>query len=147
MYPPKRIEPQPGQESVWDYPRPPRLESVTEQIRIIFNGETIADTMAAYRILAQDFSRTVIMSVGERTGEGGGVFQSDRAAEQLTTAQLDAATGPAAAITWTLVPLGTETRIGIDRDGEAAARVLLATALGRRRLASSRREDQQCEYQ
>ena len=28
---PKRIEPGPGQESVWDYPRPPRLERVPER--------------------------------------------------------------------------------------------------------------------
>jgi uncharacterized protein (DUF427 family) len=48
---PKRIEPQPGQESVWDYPRPPRLEDSTKRIRVIFNGETIADTQRSKRIL------------------------------------------------------------------------------------------------
>lgn len=47
----KRIEPQPGQESVWDYPRPPRIEKSTRHIRVVFNGETIADTTNAYRIL------------------------------------------------------------------------------------------------
>jgi uncharacterized protein (DUF427 family) len=47
----KRIEPQPGQESVWDYPRPPRLEPVSRHIQIIFNGELIADTRRAYRVL------------------------------------------------------------------------------------------------
>ncbi|MEN9520226.1 MAG: hypothetical protein RLZZ381_2814, partial [Cyanobacteriota bacterium] len=31
---PQRIEPQPGQESVWDYPRPPRLERSLKQIKI-----------------------------------------------------------------------------------------------------------------
>jgi uncharacterized protein (DUF427 family) len=51
MFPPERIEPGPGQESVWDYPRPPRLEPVTERLRIVFRGETIADTRRAYRVL------------------------------------------------------------------------------------------------
>lgn len=48
---PRRIAPQPGQESVWDYPRPPRLEFVAKPIRIIFNGATLADTHNAYRVL------------------------------------------------------------------------------------------------
>ncbi|KAL2644411.1 hypothetical protein R1flu_011998 [Riccia fluitans] len=41
----------PGQESVWDYPRPPRLEPVKERIRIIFNDEVVADTTNAHRVL------------------------------------------------------------------------------------------------
>lgn len=48
---PRRIEPQPGQESVWDYPRPPRLEQSSRRVRIVFNGETIADSTRAYRVL------------------------------------------------------------------------------------------------
>lgn len=48
---PTPIPPQPGQESVWDYPRPPRLEPVTKHIQIIFNGEIIADTHQAFRVL------------------------------------------------------------------------------------------------
>lgn len=47
----KPIKPGPGQESVWDYPRPPRLEPVTERLRVIFAGETIADTTQGYRVL------------------------------------------------------------------------------------------------
>jgi uncharacterized protein (DUF427 family) len=38
-------------ESVWDYPRPPRLELVGARIRVVFGGETVADTTAAYRVL------------------------------------------------------------------------------------------------
>ena len=38
-------------ENVWDYPRPPRLEEVTKEIKIIFNGVVIALTTKAYRIL------------------------------------------------------------------------------------------------
>src|SRR5207244_1548366 len=47
----KRIEPGPGQESVWDYPRPPRLEDSTKRIRVIFNGVTIAESTKAKRVL------------------------------------------------------------------------------------------------
>ncbi len=46
-----RIEPAPGQESVWDYPRPPRLEDSARHIQIVFNGVTIADTRRAKRVL------------------------------------------------------------------------------------------------
>jgi uncharacterized protein (DUF427 family) len=48
---PNRIPPQPGQESVWDYPRPPRLEATSKHIEIIFNDIVIADTRAAFRVL------------------------------------------------------------------------------------------------
>jgi len=47
----QRVEPGPGQESVWDYPRPPSLQPVPERIRIEFNSKTIADTTRAYRVL------------------------------------------------------------------------------------------------
>jgi uncharacterized protein (DUF427 family) len=51
MFKPRREQPQDGQESVWDYPRPPRLERVSERLRVMFNGQTIADTIAGYRVL------------------------------------------------------------------------------------------------
>jgi uncharacterized protein (DUF427 family) len=47
----QRQTPQPGQESVWDYPRPPRVERTSKRIRIIFNGVTITDSTNAYRVL------------------------------------------------------------------------------------------------
>jgi uncharacterized protein (DUF427 family) len=46
-----RETPGPGQESVWDYPRPPRLEPVHERIRIVFDDVVIADTTRAWRVL------------------------------------------------------------------------------------------------
>lgn len=49
--PPGAIVPGPGQESVWDYPRPPRLEAVSERLRVICAGVTIADTTAGWRVL------------------------------------------------------------------------------------------------
>jgi uncharacterized protein (DUF427 family) len=41
----------PGQESAWDYPRPPRLEVVRSRLTVVLGGQTIADTTAAYRVL------------------------------------------------------------------------------------------------
>ncbi|MGQ0602662.1 MAG: DUF427 domain-containing protein [Anaerolineales bacterium] len=49
--PPQRIQPKPGHESVWDYPRPPRVELTAHHIRVVFNGVMIADTRRAYRVL------------------------------------------------------------------------------------------------
>jgi uncharacterized protein (DUF427 family) len=43
--------PKPGQESVWDYPRPPRAEHTSKRVRVVFNGVTIADTQRAVRVL------------------------------------------------------------------------------------------------
>lgn len=48
---PTRIEPQPGQESVWDYPRPPRLDPTSEHVQVIFNDQILVDTHRAIRIL------------------------------------------------------------------------------------------------
>ncbi len=41
----------PGQESVWDYPRPPRLEPSTRRIVVELAGVTIADSTHSLRIL------------------------------------------------------------------------------------------------
>ncbi len=46
-----RVEPLPGQESVWDYPRPPALEDSSKLIQVVFNGVAIAETRRAKRVL------------------------------------------------------------------------------------------------
>jgi uncharacterized protein (DUF427 family) len=43
--------PGPGQESVWDYPRPPRLEPTGRLLCVEFNGLTIARTRRGLRVL------------------------------------------------------------------------------------------------
>jgi uncharacterized protein (DUF427 family) len=48
---PNAIPPKPGQESVWDYPRPARLEDSNKSIRIICNGTVLAETTKAKRVL------------------------------------------------------------------------------------------------
>ena len=40
-----------GQESAWDYPRPPRFEPTTRRLHVVLNGTTIADTTRGYRVL------------------------------------------------------------------------------------------------
>jgi len=47
----RRIEPGPGQESVWDYPRPPLLAPSTRLVRVSFNGEVVAESSRAFRVL------------------------------------------------------------------------------------------------
>jgi uncharacterized protein (DUF427 family) len=46
-----RIPPGPGQESVWDYPRPPRVERSGQRVVVRLGGVVIADTTDALRVL------------------------------------------------------------------------------------------------
>lgn len=47
----ERIPPGPGQESVWDYPRPPRVEPSDETIEIRLGGTVVARTDRSLRVL------------------------------------------------------------------------------------------------
>ncbi len=62
---PDRIEPGPNQESVWDYPRPPRLELADAHIRVMFGGKTIVDTTHAYRVLETSHPPVYYMPPGD----------------------------------------------------------------------------------
>jgi uncharacterized protein (DUF427 family) len=46
-----RIEPLPGQESVWDFPRPPAVVADDRSVEVRFAAVTIADTVRALRVL------------------------------------------------------------------------------------------------
>jgi uncharacterized protein (DUF427 family) len=46
-----RIAPKPGQESVWDYPRPPRVEETSKLIRVELGGVVLAESRRAKRLL------------------------------------------------------------------------------------------------
>ncbi len=48
---PKPIPPQPGQESVWDYPRPAILQATPKHLKVVLNGEVIAQTRRGMRVL------------------------------------------------------------------------------------------------
>lgn len=47
----RRVPPGPGQESVWDYPRPPRVERTPAGIEVRFGGQLIVSTVDAVRVL------------------------------------------------------------------------------------------------
>ncbi|GAB3929306.1 DUF427 domain-containing protein [Kribbella albertanoniae] len=47
----KRDQPGPGQESVWDYPRPPALELSSELVVVTFGGQIVAETSRSWRVL------------------------------------------------------------------------------------------------
>jgi uncharacterized protein (DUF427 family) len=48
---PIRLPVSPGQESVWDYPRPPRIERVDKRVTIDLGGQRILDTGDVVRVL------------------------------------------------------------------------------------------------
>jgi len=71
-------KPGPGQECVWDYPRPPRLEPSDKHIRVEFTGQVIAETRRAFRVLEtshpptyylppQDVRQEFLMSGSQRS--------------------------------------------------------------------------------
>jgi uncharacterized protein (DUF427 family) len=41
----------PGRESVWDYPRPPRLERTSVLLEVVLGGAVVASTRAGWRVL------------------------------------------------------------------------------------------------
>ena len=49
--PATRIVPGPGQQSVWDFPRPPRIEPSAERVVVRFGGQVVADSRDAVRVL------------------------------------------------------------------------------------------------
>ena len=74
----ERIPPGPGQESVWDYPRPPRVEPSDETIEIRLGGTVVARTDRSLRVLEtshpptyylplEAFAKGVLQPVGGTT--------------------------------------------------------------------------------
>jgi uncharacterized protein (DUF427 family) len=55
----RRIPPKPGQESVWDYPRPPRIENLRKRVRVELNGVIIADSTRSKRVLETSHPPTI----------------------------------------------------------------------------------------
>lgn len=51
VQPDKPDKPAPGQESVWDYPRPPRLERTSAHLRVEHGGQVVAETRRGLRVL------------------------------------------------------------------------------------------------
>lgn len=59
----QRETPGPGQESVWDYPRPPRVEPMPERVTVEFGGRTVVDTTRALRVLETSHPPAVYLPV------------------------------------------------------------------------------------
>ena len=59
---PTQIEtPAAGQESVWDYPRPPRIESVDARVQVWFADVALADTASALRVCETSSPPTIYL--------------------------------------------------------------------------------------
>ena len=76
--PPFAETPGPGQESVWDYPRPPRVEPVEPRVRVEVGGEVLAESRRAVRVLETASAPAIYLPAAdvrmdrlERTDEGG----------------------------------------------------------------------------
>lgn len=65
MNKPERIPPETGQESVWDYPRPPRVEGSPRHIKVILGGIVIAETCSAWRILEMSHPPVYYIPLGD----------------------------------------------------------------------------------
>ena len=57
--------PGPGQESVWDYPRPPALVACLHRVRVILDGATLADSGRAIRVLETSHPPTFYLPPGD----------------------------------------------------------------------------------
>ncbi len=58
MTKPDQIPPLPGQESVWNYPRPPRLEASDRHVLVCIGDVRIANSFRAFRILERSHPPT-----------------------------------------------------------------------------------------
>ncbi len=61
----RREQPGPGRESVWDYPRPPRLEPTGELVEVVLGGVVVARSTRALRVLETSHPPTYYLPAGE----------------------------------------------------------------------------------
>ena len=62
----------PGQESVWDYPRPPRLERTSALLQVELGGAVVAETRMGWRVLETSHPPTYYLP---RAAFGDGVLR------------------------------------------------------------------------
>jgi uncharacterized protein (DUF427 family) len=63
--PPGKVTPDPDQESVWDYPRPPRVEACTRLIEVHFGGRTLAASRRCLRVLETSHPPVYYVPLGD----------------------------------------------------------------------------------
>ncbi|WP_324652705.1 DUF427 domain-containing protein [Georgenia sp. H159] len=61
------VPPDPGQESVWDYPRPPAVQPSTEHVLVLLGTTVVADTRRALRVLETSHPPTYYLPVADIT--------------------------------------------------------------------------------
>lgn len=54
-----------GQEWVWDYPRPPRLEAVPESLRVEWGGRVVAESRRGWRVLETSHPPTYYIPIAD----------------------------------------------------------------------------------
>lgn len=67
---PRSVRPEtpgPGQESVWDYPRPPLLERSSRHVVVRLGDRVVADSTAAYRVMETSHPPTWYLPPGDIT--------------------------------------------------------------------------------
>ena len=72
MRPPRPDPVGPGQESVWDYPRPPRLERTAALLQVELGGAVVAETRDGWRVLETSHPPTYYLP---RTAFGAGALR------------------------------------------------------------------------
>jgi uncharacterized protein (DUF427 family) len=96
----------PGQESVWDYPRPPRVEPATAHVVVRFGGAVVCDTTRALRVLETSHPPTYYLPVADwapgalEPAAGGSVCEYKGPATYLTVVGGDGQRAEAAAWTY-----------------------------------------------
>lgn len=63
--PPFAITPRAGQESVWDYPRPPRIEPCTREVLVKHGNSELARSTSALRVLETASPPTVYIPASD----------------------------------------------------------------------------------
>ncbi|GAA1478797.1 DUF427 domain-containing protein [Nocardioides aestuarii] len=62
---PRPEKPGPGQESVWDYPRPPRVDPSDELVEVWLGGERVASSTRSLRVLETSHPPTYYLPVAD----------------------------------------------------------------------------------
>ena len=65
MHPPEPERAGPGQESAWDYPRPPRLEPTSSLVEVVLGGVVVARSTHALRVLETSHPPTYYIPVAD----------------------------------------------------------------------------------
>jgi uncharacterized protein (DUF427 family) len=112
-----RVEPGPDQESVWDYPRPPRVELSEEPVEIQLGGVVVASTRVSLRVLETSHPPTYYLPL-EAFAEGvlraaeGTTYCEFKGIATYFDMETPAATSPRAAWTYARPSPGYESLVG-----------------------------------